>query len=106
MLVVVSLMHGMAVASVHVVEVAFMGYGLMTAVLAVHVHMGTVREVHGMPDVVAVGQRFDVVRARGVDPAIMEVVDVVLVRHRRMSAPLVVDMLMPVDRDVAVRCGC
>ena len=97
MLVVVGVVGGVAMLSMHVVDVVVMGDRGMATVLGVDMHVSVVRQVHLVDRIVAVGQLVDVVRAGRVDMAVMEVVDVVLMRHRGMAAPLIVDVRMVFD---------
>jgi hypothetical protein len=103
MLVVVRVVRGMAMLPVQVVHVVFMAHSDMSAVGRVNVHVGAVRKMRLVDRLVAVGQLIDMVVARRVHVSVMEVVHVVIVWHGRMTAPLVVDVVMVLDRRV-VRC--
>ena len=97
MLVVVRVVRGVAMLSMHIVDVVLMRDRGMATVLGVDMHVGVVRQMHLMYRIVAIGQLVDVVRTGCVDVAVMEVVDVVLMRHRGMAAPLIVDVCVVLD---------
>lgn len=85
---------------VHVVPVRHRG---VATGLGVDVHVRAVRQMLLVSGLVAVGQLVNMVRTGRVHMPVMQVVDVILVRHRGMSAPLVVDMFVSVHRRV-LRC--
>jgi hypothetical protein len=86
-LVVVDVVPRVAVAAVDVVDVVPVGHGGMAAAVVVDMHVASVREVvaHEVDraDV-------DVVLVHVVDVAVVEEVDVILVRHRRVATEAVV----------------
>ena len=97
MFVVVGVVPGVAMLSVHVVDVVLVQDCRMAAVLGVDMHVGVVRQMHLMRRIVAIGQLVDVIGARLVGVAVVEVVDVVLMRHSGMAAPLIVDVRVALD---------
>ncbi len=103
MLVVVRVVRSVAMLPVQVVHVVLVAHGDMSAVERVNVHMGAVRQMRLVDRFLAVGQLIDMVVARRVHVSVMEVVHVVIVWHGRMTAPLVVDVAMVLDRRV-VQC--
>ena len=103
MLVVVGAVGRVAMLPVEIVDVISVAHRDMPAVTSVDVHVGAVRQVRLVDRLLAVGQLIDMVVARRVHVSVMEVIDVVIVWHGRMTTPLVVDVAVVLDRHV-IRC--
>ena len=89
MLVVVDVVPGVAVITVHVVEMALMGDRHVATTILVHVHVPRMRDV-GVRARANALQVVHVVLVHVVDMAIVEEVHVVLMRHRGVTAEAVV----------------
>jgi hypothetical protein len=106
MLVVVRLVGRVTMLSMQVVDMIIMGDRGMTAVEGVDMHVGAVGQVGLVRWLLAVGELIDMVGAGRVYMPVMEVVDVVVMRDRGMAAPLVMNVLVVLDRRVVRdRCG-
>jgi hypothetical protein len=88
-LVVVDVVPGVAVITVHVVEMALVGDRHVATAILVHVHVPRMRDV-GVRARGNALQVVDVVLVHVVEMAIVEEVHVVLVRHRGVAAEAVV----------------
>ncbi len=90
MLVVVHVVTGVAVVPVDVIDVVPVGDDRMAAAILVHVHVPRVRDVRDWIG----GFLVYVITVDEVDVAVVQEVDVTLVRHRRMPAARVMDVRM------------
>jgi hypothetical protein len=101
-LVVVDVVSRVAMGAVDVVDVVFVTDGLVTATLAVHMHVPDVRDVSlALGHVLVV----DMVAVDAVGVAVVEVVDVVPVADRGMTAAGVVGVRMLLQRLVRLGFG-
>jgi len=85
---------GVAVVTVHVVDVVPVADDRMAAAILVDVHVACVGDVSRRTR----GRLVHVIAVDVVDMAVMQEVGVILVRHRRMSTEALVDVRVLLDR--------